>query len=530
MKQILHIFTKDARHLWLEILISLALTAALVLTSPQYWQSGLESFGVSTVSFSPRASLTFLPSLLTAFIPLSWWVLISPLIHDERLVGDRQFWLTRPFEWRKLLAAKTLLLVAFLYVPLLIAQCLVLARAGFNPISGLPGLLFNLLMLSGTLILPLITLAAITRNFARLTLVILGVIICLIAISWLASIFPGTRIATPFGDNLSFVLVIGACVSVIVFQYAARRTMSSWVVLTVTLGVVAILACAAPDQALMNRRYPAVDGQSPDLELSYRNDVSSEPLASVARGPHDVVINIPIHVSGIAAGSLMIPEALRVTLDSPGNSHWTSFWQPIYLDKFLPGERQTLASFAMPRDLYERLKSTPLQMHIVLALQRAHEGGTTTVSLPLTEFQVPGFGTCTPQTGFFEKPYEIGGITCRAALRQPPLTFVRVVWSYDDCHASSEERHNIQGEAWIGSLDRPPAEFAIAPVWSNALGFTNREPDYYSKEPRHMCPGTPATFTMYRAAGRTQASLDIQGFVLPELSRGQLRVIVKPGE
>jgi len=30
------------------------------------------------------------------------------VVHAESLVGDRQFWITRPYEWKKLLTAKAL--------------------------------------------------------------------------------------------------------------------------------------------------------------------------------------------------------------------------------------------------------------------------------------------------------------------------------------------------------------------------------------------------------------------------------------
>jgi hypothetical protein len=390
----------------------------------------------------------------------------------------------------------------------------------------LPGLFYDLFLITAIVILPLVALAAVTRDFARMTLAILGVLVCLILISWLVSAFPGAGISTPFGDSLSLFLVICGCLFVVGLQYAARKTRSSWIILAVTLGIVAVVACAAPDQALMDRRYPAE--QAPGVEFTYRNDPGSEPAASVAQGPQDVVINVPVHVSGIAAGSMMIPEAIRVTLEAADGTHWTSFWQPIYIDKLFPGERTARASFALPRPQYEKLKPMPLHAHITLAFVRARQRETTTISLPLDDFQVPGFGICAPQTGFYYKAYEIGGILCRAALRQPPLTFVRVNWSYDDCHAPIEARRNIDGEAWVGSLDRPPAEFAIAPIWSDGIGFTNQDAGYRSNEPRHICPGTPATFISYQAAGRTQATLDISGLVLPELSQGQVRVMSAP--
>jgi hypothetical protein len=526
MKQILHILAKDTRHLRLEILISVGLVAALMLTTYRRWIAGGTYFThESTVSFSPRGALGLAPELLVFLIPLSWWILIAPLIHEERLVGDRQFWVTRPYEWKKLLAAKIAFMLVYVYVPLFVAQCVLLARAGFNPLPSIPGLAYNLLMLTGALILPVVAAAAITQNFARMTLVVLGAIIPIVCIPWLASALPGTHIPTPFGDWLALAIFVSGCVTIVVLQYAGRRTRTAWLVLVIALGLVTTLACTAPDQALMSGRYPAE--QSPGIELTYATDPGAGPAASVASGPHDVVINVPIHISGIEPGSMMISEAVKVTLATAEGSHWTSFWEPTYMDKYMPGDRTARAAFAMPRSVYEKLKPAPLHMHIVLALARARQGESTTVSLPLNEFKIPGFGTCRPSTDFF-KPNEINQIACRAPLQQPALTFVSVFWSYDDCRAPRPEPHNVLGDAWVGSLDLPPAEFGIVPVWSEQIGFTNQAPGYRVDNPRHICPGTPATFTSYQAAGRTQAVLDISGFVLPEVSQGQLRVIEGP--
>jgi hypothetical protein len=284
----------------------------------------------------------------------------------------------------------------------------------------------------------------------------------------------------------------------------------------------------------MNRRYSAQQGSR--IELAYFNEAGAAPVASVARGPSDVVINVPIQVSGVTPGSMIIPRALKATLEAPDGTHWTSFWQPIDTDRLLlaaigtgapTAVRSLRAPFSVPRSLYEKVKAMPLRLRIVLAIERARQGSTTTVTLPLNDFQVPLVGICTPQTNYY-KPGEIGGIACRAALRPPRLTFVRISWSYDDCHKPGEERHNVDGEAWVGSLEQPPAEFAIAPIWADLIAFSNRQPDYRIDQPRHICPGTPAIFTTYEAAGRTQAALDISGFVLPELSQGQMTVIAKP--
>ena len=143
MKQVIHIFAKDSRHFWPEIVVSLAITAAFTWIYPNHWTQNNLRFG-SYVRISPEWEL--LAGILTLLVPVSWWLLITRVIHAESLVGDRQFWLTRPYEWRKLLGAKLLFLLVYLYVPLVIVKLVLLAQAGFHPVSYIPGLLFNLLL------------------------------------------------------------------------------------------------------------------------------------------------------------------------------------------------------------------------------------------------------------------------------------------------------------------------------------------------------------------------------------------------
>ncbi len=525
MKQIVHIFAKDTRHLWMEILVSLVLTAALVITFPMRWFSFNGMDYAFAFSFSPRAGMAALPWLLNVLVPLSWWILISPLIHEERLVGDRQFWLTRPYEWKLLLAAKILFVGVFIFLPLLSAQCVMLAVMEFNPVHYLPGLFFNLLMITSLIILPLIALAALTRNFARMTLVILGILLCIVAIAWLVSEFPGAHIETPFGDWLSLAVVVCGCIAVVALQYGLRRNNVAWILLAATLLVVAALACAAPDQALMRRRYPLSFGSASGINLSYQKDLAGGPVAAVAAGLHDVAIWVPLQVSGISPGTMVTPQDLKVTVDAPDGFHWTSFWQRVYMENLLPGQVSARINFAMPRSLYEKLKHLPLRLHLDLALERSSEGGTTTIPMPLEEFQIPGFARCTPATGFFNKPYEIGGVFCRSALREPPLTRVEVVWALNDCRVPSEQRRSVQGQAWAGALDRPIADFAIVPMWRSPITFTPNVSDVQVNEPRHICAGTPAQFTSYFPTGRTRMGLEIEEFQLPELNQGQLRIM-----
>jgi hypothetical protein len=527
MKQVLHIFAKDARHQWLEILLSSAFIATLAFTYHSRWKEG--GFLGVTVSFTPWALWEGLAPWLLFIIPLGWWLLISPLIHDEKLVGDRQFWITRPYEWKKLLAAKALFLIVFLYVPLLIAQFVLLAQAGFSPFFFIAGLLYDLFLLTCVLVLPLVTLASVTRNFARMTLAALGVLACLVAIVLLSSKTSPDRVAIPYAGTIALSLAVCICVAVVVLQYARRRARVSWSLLgLLVVACGALTMGGAPDNASMKRDFPLSTQTPAPARFAYGQEQEDQPSAFVTQKSDWVGISIPVHVSGVAEGSIVIPNFLKVTLQAPDGSHWTSVWQAISMSEFLPGERVASERFIMPRSLYDSFKGKLLNARVEIALTQARAGNTTQIHLPLNDFSVPEVGVCTPLTGVLERPDDIAGIVCRAPLRQPALNMVQTTWSEGSCATGSPNAgQGVQGAGWVGSLDREPAELGIVPVWFSQVDLSNREKTENQRfvEMRKLCPGTLVSFTSYKLSGRTQSSLWISGFRLPELNRGQQAVI-----
>lgn len=79
------------------------------------------------------------------------------------------------------------------------------------------------------------------------------------------------------------------------------------------------------------------------------------------------------------------------------------------------------------------------------------------------------------------------------------------------------------GAAWAGSFDIDPAEFGITSVWQIPLYFSNNWEGYRKGSgpaPRHICAGSPMTFTQYSVTGRTQTDLTLQDFHLPGLAIG----------
>ena len=513
MKQMLHIFAKDSRQFWPEILISLALVAAFVWIYPSSWLSGNSTYAVAGGAFVPALLEQYLGGILKLLIPVSWWLLIARVIHAEALVGDRQFWLTRPYEWKKLLGAKALFLLVFLYLPLLIAQCLLLFSAGFRPLSFIPGLLFNLLLVTGILVLPLVAIASVTATFARVTVTLLAGLAGFIAFIAI-SLFFSNGVSIPSSGYLSILLVFGFCATVVVLQYAARRV---WVsrLLLIALPIVIILSgLAIPEATSIARAYPrASAAQEAPVQLTLLRDTPHPATTDLIRA-NQVQVSIPLQVSGVAEGSALITDALQVTVDAGKGSHWTSPWQGANI-YYVPGTSESGVNFLMSRAFFDQVRSRPVTLHFTLALTQAQAGNVRSIPLATQDFSVPDFGICSPDPRFMERQY--WGIACRFALRQPRLTYISVRWSDGPCPAQQPDPNTgVEGDAWIGTLDNSPAEFGITSVWSPAIGPSNAtKVEGNEAEPRHLCPGTPVTFTQYNFAKRLQYNFDIPDFRFP---------------
>jgi hypothetical protein len=133
MDQILHIFKKDARHLWPEIVISLALLAWYTHRQLQPWPEGTQAV-ISGGLFFYQIARFVTPALI-----LFWAYLIVRVVQSESLVGDRQWWTTKPYVWWHLFLAKILFMFVFISVPLFHVQLFLLHHFRFPILSHLVG-------------------------------------------------------------------------------------------------------------------------------------------------------------------------------------------------------------------------------------------------------------------------------------------------------------------------------------------------------------------------------------------------------
>ncbi len=256
MKQVLHIFRKDVRHRWIELVVLLALLIAYAWNEMRSWsRPGSMAYGVAGFFYGGT------PELLRIMVPLTWIFLVIRIVQDESLVGDRQFWVTRPYNWRQLLTAKLLFAFCFINIPLFLLQSYLLFKAGFSPQQHLAALLAVELTIAFIVIFPVLGLSTLTASLAQFALAVVGIILYSSVGVFVSSKIPSSSFGDEAGGLVS-VLSVAVLLAVIYLQYSRRKTRTSRL-LVAALGIaIFIITAIWPYRASVLREYPPLSSNN----------------------------------------------------------------------------------------------------------------------------------------------------------------------------------------------------------------------------------------------------------------------------
>ncbi len=510
MTQAFYILRKDLRHHWPAIVASLALLAAFCWYESRSWRYPGGAYAVAGGWF---LEARFLPGLTAVLVPAAWIFLILRVVQDESLVGDRQFWVTRPYEWKSLLAAKILFLVVCINVPLLIADIFLLAKAGFAPGSYLAGLFWMQLLLTLAIFLPCLAMASITATVLQALLGGVIVVVYLIAVSYFASKVPHASFSSG-SESLQFLVFLATCVVVVLVQYARRRTLRARL-LVAGLGVtIIVIILLTPYRMLVDRQYPPLaSGEQPPFRLGLIVPQAPPPPETpqekeMLAKSDSVSIAIPFNVSGLADDSIMTINGFMVDIDGPHGEHWNSRWAS-YGD-FIPSLKQrTFIGFGMKKDLFERWKNEPVRVRISLAAMLFRDADRREFVVPAGEFWMDEAGWCTADQM----------IHCRTPLRRPRFLFLRSPAAASTCPhqpglGENEPQPNEVRWGETHNLDSDPADFGISPVKELTLylSSSNVEQHIFSG----TCPGTPLVLSKPQLVRAFQTGLQLDSIRLDD--------------
>jgi hypothetical protein len=488
MTQVLHIFRKDVRHLWIELTASLLADAAYIAKVLTDWHRP------DRPEFLPG----FLSGLLRFLVPFAWCLLVARSVQDESLVGDRQFWITRPYTWRELLAAKFLFALVFIHLPLLICNCIFLVESGFSPLAHVPGLLWIQLSLLMVLVLTTATVSVVTPTIVQAVLWVVGIAVYTGTLASLDRFMPGAAIATvpSVFDWLPVATFAAACMAIVLWQYSQRRV---WVA---RLAIVLIAAVCAGVQFIpqspseVTRAYPPLaTAEQPPFHASPADPSlksSADPSAFAAK---TVALVFPLSVSGVAQGSLVNLTGRHVTIHLRDGKEWNSKWEPNY-DEVWPSSSSTYLELAVDRKFFEESKFVPASVGISLAYTEYREENPRQIVVKPGIFPVDGVGLCWSRNSRFVE-FNSSALECRAPLTSPKL-LARYDTAASTCAIRSDRVAPPPSTRYTALLnDDGYTPFpAIIPIANFNIGFAGPDmlPDEKTQIPG-VCVGTPVTIS-----------------------------------
>jgi hypothetical protein len=301
MRLAVHIFKKDMRRLWWETAVA---TGALAY---------LAHMDANRMDYMPGP----MEGMMNLVVPAAWAYLIAMLVHQEPLVGDRQFWLTRPYPRSSLLGAKLLFVLCFIHLPMFAFDAAIVQARGFNALAHLPDLLGKQATLAASLTVPALALAAVTRNLAQFAS---AGLLCVVAGYLLTASFtpPWVRVDTVRRDGALVLLACGGVIA-IALQYAQRRVRLSRSIALVAFASAILLTVYVP------RRYTIALGcrgaQQAGLVLSQHATPPPDYLRYY--DPGTSAVSLPVTLRGVPTGATVVFEPLEFDIERSDGERWS---------------------------------------------------------------------------------------------------------------------------------------------------------------------------------------------------------------
>ena len=523
MTQTLHILRKDFRRFGFEICLTQLLLVLYTWSEPKTWFQEV----LYSVSMSPGLISQFGSAFWGFLLVMGWIIILIRLFQEESPAGDRQFWITRPYRWPSLLAAKMIFILAVMTVPLLVAQMVLLRAAGFSLLHYFPGVLLLHARLLGIALI-LIALAVISAGFRQMSWAILLFLLYLGASAWVGSqnTEAGAWRGFSFWDGVTECVLFGVPAFVIVRQYSVRRTAGARLWLLGGLLAVIVLTAAMPYHRLIDHEYPPQPpGEQPLIHFDLLQDSPSSRPLQVVDG--QVGVNLDLMVGKLAPGHLAELEAMEISLEAPNGTRWSSGWKPMY--QLLTKERfettspdQTMwvglgadTMLWIDSKSFARMRDMPLKVRVAVAASVFREVEGTVITHAYGEFKAPGMGICQPSPGF-----PTVRMMCRAPFHQPRLVGVttRVFRSCPPTPADLAMSPQMT-TGWV-SQDFGESGTVLTPIDTFSPNLNPRFGNENSD--RGPCPGVPMSFREPQFVRQERVEAEFDGFKLEGGTPGKL--------
>ncbi len=325
--------------------------------------------------------------------------LIASAIHQEAIPGDRQYWLTRPFSRRELLAAKLILVLACTCLPLFLGQVASLLLRGTSPFAHLADILATQLFFLATTVLPAAALASVSAGLVEFVGTAFAAWLWSYALAWWA----GWQFRPDYDwgglgwirPTLVAAVTLAAAALILLLQYLRQRTWISRGLVAVALALSAFLTIMPGWHTAFQLQERLSAQRVPATAASISFDPARDPHTTILRPdqwtmlwPKITAVPIPVRVTGIPAGMALYSDRTDVTISTPNGQRWRSGWDSLNElvhmvgtirgpngelhaltgDRMLTADGEYWLYLKVDRSFYRRVRSGPMHLHAHLAL------------------------------------------------------------------------------------------------------------------------------------------------------------------
>jgi hypothetical protein len=460
VQQALHIFRKDVRYLWKEIILLSILASVL---------------GWAETRLADTGWMELLVVLAANFV-------IARVVHAEAIPGDDQFWITRPYRWSSLAGAKLLFVILFFNVPLCLAQLYAIVAGNFPFSESLAGLLWSVILSVVCVSVPVAAVATLTEGpvpfllaeFAMLTtgFVGSGLLAWLVRARTLKFIPPITQPgqdASAWVRN-SLVLSVIAGVGAFTFytQYRNRRTNVNRSVAIAGAAVAYAIFVFTPwsfalgVQSMLSGRH--FDESRLTLSLG---SVKTSVFPDTFRGLEpEGEVSIPIAIGGIPDGLELRADSLSITVEGAEGRTWRADAVTPNSQPDQPGAKLVDAYMAIDPLFFRDESMTPVALRVKLYLTLF--GNARSKTIPIQGEPVNAIDGLQCGIGLFNQLY------CRSIFRWP-RRLVSVTFGNGGSAASVR---SISYSPFPASLELASLEqhSFSTPGWAKEVTVTTKEP------------------------------------------------------
>ena len=504
MRTILRVFMKDVRRLWKEIAITLILLGDLT------W---LDRWRADSTPGSVEGWLNLL-------LPFAWAYLIARVVHEDPLVGDRQFWVTMPVQWGSHIAAKALFVVAFIHLPDIAADATILAVRGFRPSALIAALFGKQLLLIAALTLPSVAIATLVRNTAQFMLSAIVTAAGVVFVNGgFALISPPWTPSDQGRLDLALAILATTSLSVVVLQFARRWTKLARSIAIGAALVTAMLYAWLPVESTAAVRCALSPGNSASGAMSVHlssQEAQSKPFVT-PRGSQ--VVSVPIEISVTQDDVGRIFRLLTLGIEGSDGRRYSA--TPLSSPKtsvfaWLDPSRTGLV-IEMNSKTYDAVKNAPVKIRGAILAEFFRGESPTRIPVGVTA-DVPGLGRCSSMIVDARLGEQLLKVDCESVSEIPFMNQVRLLdratgWQWIGNLGASMTNVSYPRMTWLSPLNHRDAFFHLT---LPGIGVSQRS--------GWVVPSDVLDHADLEISPRRPAGCAVFSYELPEISLSQFAV------